>query len=131
VPIAALAIGLLIVVQGIVGLAVPEIFVGIVRTFQAPPVIYFAALIRFVFGVVLFTAAPRSRAPLVLRVLGLLISVGGLLTPFVGVSLARVILGWWADPVIVRVWAAAALCLGVLIVYATLPAQKIMEGSKR
>ena len=123
-PIAALAIGLLIVVQGIVGLAVPDIFVGIVRTFQAPPVLYFAALIRFAFGVVLFVAAPRSRAPIVLRVLGLLISLGGLLTPFIGVSFARVVLDWWADPVIVRVWAAAALCLGVLIVYATMPARR-------
>ena len=123
-PIAALSIGLLIVVQGIVGLAVPEVFVGIVRTLQAPPVIYFAAFIRFVFGVVLFAAAPRSRAPLVLRVLGLLISLGGLLTPFIGVSFARVILDWWADPASVRVWAAAALCLGVLIVYATMPARR-------
>lgn len=123
-PIAALSIGLLIVVQGVVGLAVPDVFVGIVRIFQTPPVLYFAALIRFVFGVVLFVAAPRSRAPLVLRVLGLLISVGGLLTPFIGVSLARVILGWWADPAIVRVWAAAALCLGVLIVYVTMPTRR-------
>lgn len=123
-PIAALSIGLLIVLQGVVGLAVPELFVGIVRWFQEPPVIYVAAVIRFAFGVVLFRAAPLSRAPMVLRALGLLIALGGLLTPFIGIPFARVVLGWWSDPVIVRVWAAAALCLGVLIVSATMPARR-------
>src|SRR5688572_18819240 len=97
-PIAAVSIGLLIVAQGVVGLAVPDLFVGIVRTFQEPPVLYIAAAIRFAFGVVLFRAAPLSRTPIVLRVLGSLIALGGLLTPFVGVSLARVVLGWWSDP---------------------------------
>jgi hypothetical protein len=123
-PIAALSIGLLIVVQGVVGLAVPELFVKIVRTFQEPPIIYGAAVIRFVFGVVLFLAAPRSRVPVVLRSLGLLIALGGLLTPVVGIPFARVVLGWWSDPVIVRVWAAAALGLGLLIVYLTMPRRR-------
>jgi hypothetical protein len=123
-PIAALSIGLLIVVQGVVGLAVPELFVKIVRTFQEPPIIYGAAVIRFVFGVVLFLAAPRSRVPVVLRSLGLLIALGGLLTPIVGIPFARVVLGWWSDPVIVRVWAAAALGLGLLIVYLTMPRRR-------
>lgn len=120
-PIAALSIGLLIVAQGVVGLAVPDRFVGIVRIFQEPPVIYVAAVIRFVFGVVLVRAAPRSRAPLVLRSLGFLIAVGGLLTPIVGIPFARVVLGWWSDPVVVRAWAAAALALGLLIVYLNVP----------
>jgi hypothetical protein len=123
-PIAALSIGLLIVVQGVVGLAMPDQFVGVVRTFQEPPVIYAAAVIRFVFGAVLFRAGPRSRAPFALRSLGLLIALGGLLTPIVGIPFARVVLGWWSDPFIVRVWAAAALGLGLLIVYLTLPARR-------
>ena len=133
-PVAALSIGLLIVVQGIVGLAMPDLFVGVVRTFQEPPVIYAAAVIRFVFGVVLFLAAPRSRAPIVLRSLGLLIALGGLLTPVVGIPFARVVLGWWSDPVIVRVWAAAALALGMLIEYLTFgpaaPPNKSLERTR-
>jgi hypothetical protein len=122
--IAALSIGMLIVVQGVVGLAMPDLFVGVVRAFQEPPVIYAAAVIRFVFGVVLFCASPRSRAPIVLRSLGLLIALGGLLTPIFGIPFARVVLGWWSDPLIVRVWATAALALGVLIVYSTWPARR-------
>lgn len=123
-PVAALSIGLLIVAQGVVGLAVPDVFVGIVRTFQEPPTIYFAAVIRFVFGVVLFRAAPHSRLPRMLRIFGALIAMGGLLTPFVGIPFARVVLNWWSDPMVVRVWAAAALCLGMLITYATMPARR-------
>jgi hypothetical protein len=123
-PIPALLIGLLIVAQGIVGLAMPDLFVSVVRAFQEPPVIYVAAVIRFMFGVVLFRAAPRSRAPIVLRSLGFLIALGGLLTPMVGVPFARVVLGWWSDPVIVRVWAVAALGLGVMIVYSTVPVRR-------
>ena len=121
--IAALSIGLLIGAQGLFGLAAPDLFVGLVRAIQEPPVIYAAALVRFVFGVVLFRAAPFSRGPMVLRGLGALVAVGGLLTPFVGIPLARTILGWWTDggPALVRIWAAAALCLGALIVYATTP----------
>jgi hypothetical protein len=123
-PIAALSIGLLIVLQGMVGLVMPDLFVRIVRIFQEPPVIYAAAVIRFVFGVVLFRAAPRSRVPIVLRSLGLLIALGGLLTPVVGIPFARVVLGWWSDPLIVRAWAAGALGLGVLIVYMALPPRR-------
>ena len=79
--IAALSIGLLIVAQGVMGLAAPDRFFALVRSFQEPPVIYAAAVIRFAFGVVLFRAAPYSRAPGVLRGLGLLIArwVGWLL----------------------------------------------------
>jgi hypothetical protein len=119
--IAAMSIGLLIVAQGILGLTAPDFFVGLVRTLQEPPVIYAAAVVRFAFGVVLFRAAPFSRAPVALRALGALVAIGGLLTPIFGVPFARIVLGWWSDggPAVVRIWAAAALCLGALIVYAT------------
>ena len=59
--------------------------------------------------------------PLGLRTLGVLVTIGGLLTPFFGVEFARVVLGWWSDggPAMVRIWAAGALALGAFIVYAT------------
>ena len=125
-PIAALFIGLLIVAQGVVGLVAPDLFVELVRFFQKPPVIYLAAAIRFACGVVLFRVAPLSRAPGALRGLGLLIALGGLITPIFGVAMARVILGWWSEggSALVRVWAVAALALGALIIYATAPARR-------
>lgn len=118
--IAALVIGLLVVVQGLVGLAAPEFFFNLIRGIQTPPILYAAAVVRIGIGSVLVLAAPASRAPLALRLLGVLIVIGGVLTPFVGARLADVILGWWSQgPNVIRMWAAGALVLGAFVVYAT------------
>ena len=66
----ALLIGVLLAVQGIVGIVAPDVFVGSIRFIQTPPVLYVAAVLRVVFGVVLVCAAPGSRAPTFLRVFG-------------------------------------------------------------
>src|SRR5262245_44561158 len=118
--LAALFVGLLIAAEGLVGLAAPDAFVEIVRWFQTAPVIYGAAVVRVAVGVVLFCAAAASRMPALLRGLGVLIAIGGLLTPVAGIQLARVVLGWWSEGAapLVRVWAGGAVILGALIVYA-------------
>jgi hypothetical protein len=119
----ALLIGLLIAIQGLVGLAAPALFVLVVGFLQAPPGLYFAAVIRVLFGVVLVLAAPGSRAPKMLGALGVLITIGGLLTPFFGVQIAKAILSWWSagGPAMVRIWAAAAVLIGAFIVIAVAP----------
>jgi hypothetical protein len=123
---AALVIGVLIMLQGLLGLASPGLFTDIIGMFQVPPVIYFAAVIRVVFGVVLVLAAPVSRAPIALRGLGALIVVGGLLTPVFGAQFATIILGWWSEggADVVRMWASAALVIGAFIAYATAPRRR-------
>ena len=119
----ALLIGLAIAAQGILGIVAPDVFLRALRSIQTPPVIYLAAVIRVVFGVVLLRAAPASRAPRILRVLGFVIVIGGLLTPFIGVRIGHAILDWWSagGPPLVRVWAGVSLALGVFIVYAVAP----------
>lgn len=115
-----LLIGLLIAVQGLLGLAAPDLFVRVIRFFQNSPVIYLAAIIRVAVGVALVRAAPASRARRGLQILGIIIVVGGLLTPFVGERAAHVILDSWSagGPGIVRLWASIALAIGVFILYA-------------
>jgi hypothetical protein len=121
--LAALLIGLALTAQGIFGIAAPDSFVSAITFVQEPPVIYVAAIIRVAFGVVLFRVAPLSRTPTILRIFGSLIALGGLLTPFVGVRIAQVILDSWSagGSGVVRVWAGASLALGVFIVYAVAP----------
>jgi len=121
--IAALVIGLALAAQGIFGIVDPDAFVRLLRVVQTPPVIYGAALVRVLFGVVLFRVAPASRAPIVLRVLGALIVAGGLITPFLGVRIGHAILDSWTagGPGVVRFWAGFSLALGLFIVYATAP----------
>ena len=67
-PVAVLValIGMLLIMQGIRGLAASAIFVRIVQFFQTLPVIYLAA---------------------VLRVFGFIVVIGGLFMPFVGTRL--------------------------------------------
>lgn len=90
-----------------------------------PPAIYAATVIRVGVGVgiILFGAAPASRFPRVLRVLGILVLIGGLLTPFVGAWGSKAIIDSWIEggSALVRIWAAFALALGGFIVYATAP----------
>ncbi len=125
--IAALVIGLGIMAQGVIGLAFPDAFVGAVTFMQTPPTIYAAAVIRVAFGVVLFRAATESRAPIFLRALGALITIGGLLTPFFGIRLGEVILDSWSagGPAVVRAWAAGSLIIGGLIVSAVAPRRRV------
>lgn len=97
----------------------PEFFLRLIQFIQTPPIIYIAAVARIAFGIVLVLAAPLSRAPIALLILGALIILGGAMTPYLGVRLAEIILGWWSQgPGVVRAWAAAALLLGIFIVYA-------------
>jgi hypothetical protein len=118
---AAVVIGFALVIQGIFGIAAPDAFVRVLRVVQTPPVIYGAAIIRVAFGVVLFKAAPASRTPTILRVLGALITLGGLLTPFFGVRIGHAILDAWTagGPDVVRMWAGFSLALGVFVIYST------------
>jgi hypothetical protein len=102
------------------GIASPDVFLRLLRVIQTPPVLYFAAVILFVFGVVLLYAAPASRLPVVLGVLGGLIVIGSLLAPFFGHRFGHALLDWWSagGSPRVRFWAALSLALGVLIIYA-------------
>ena len=122
----ALLFGLFVVALGSVGIAVPEVFVVAVGFFQAPPAIYLAAAVRVVVGIVLIRVAPASRAPRLLRVLGILIFIGGLVTPFIGVQLAQQIIEWWAagGPALVRGYASVGLAVGLFIVYAVAPRRR-------
>ncbi len=86
----ALCIALLLLVQGIIGLAAPDLFAGMVRFMQTSPAIYVAAAVRVAVGVVLLQAAYTSRLPIFLRIFGGFVLLGGLLTPFVGRQFAEV-----------------------------------------
>jgi hypothetical protein len=116
---AALLIGFIILVLGLVGLLLP----GRLALLGAPLVttkgLYVAAALRVAIGIVLLRAAPDSRAPIALRVLGWLAVIAGLVTPFVGVERAGGIVEWWmaGDSPLVRLWAAVAVAFGGFILY--------------
>ena len=122
----ALFIGLFIAGLGMLGIVAPEAFLRSVAFFQVPPAIYLAAVNRTLIGIVLVRAAPASRAPKVLRVLGFVIAIGGLLTPFIGIWVGNAIIDWWSawGTAMVRVWGGAGAAFGAFIIYAVAPRRR-------
>ena len=122
----ALFIGLFIAGLGMLGIVAPEAFLRSVAFFQVPPAIYLAAVNRTLIGIVLVRAAPASRAPKVLRVLGFVIAIGGLLTPFIGIWVGNAIIDWWSawGTGMVRVWGGAGAAFGAFIIYAVAPRRR-------
>jgi uncharacterized membrane protein len=117
--ILATALGLLIVAIGVLGVATPSVLLEFGRSLQTTNALYIVAGVRVIFGAVLLWVAPASRTPKILRVLGVLIIVAGLFTPFFGVERSRAMFDWWSTqgPLFTRVWAIVAVVFGLFIVY--------------
>jgi len=86
---------------------------------MTPAGLYAIAALRIAIGLVFVLAAPASRAPRTLRVLGLIVIIAGLTTPWFGVARAQAILNWLASagPFWTRVDAGVAMALGGFLVY--------------
>ena len=119
----ALVLSLFLVILGAIGIIRPEAFLGVAR-FQTPAGFSVVAAVRIVLGVALLFAASTSRVPGVIRVLGTLLLVTGLITPFIGPpERIRAIVNWGSSqgPLIVRAWAGFALAFGSFLVWALIP----------
>ena len=121
-----LAIGFLIAAVGAVGVVAPHILQSISRHALTPTGLYGAAALRVLIGVVLVRVATASRAPRLLRGLGVIAIAAGVITLFLGVDRAGAILAWWSGqgPVFMRLWPAFALVFGVIIVLAVIPRRR-------
>jgi hypothetical protein len=65
--------------------------------------------------------------PKTVRVLGTLILLKGLATPFVGIDRERAVLDWWAGDgtLLLRSLLCVAIAIGALIVYAVNPRRHV------
>jgi hypothetical protein len=119
----ALIICFLTAAFGALGVASPSRLLGVVRYLQTPMGLYFAAGIRVLLGVALLFAAPTSRAPGLIYILGVFIIIIGVITPFFGLGRFRRLLDWWSaqGSAFVRGWAVLALLFGLSLAYALVP----------
>jgi len=81
--------------------------------------LYAVTALRIAIGFVLVVAAPSSRAPRTLRVLGLIVIIAGLMTPWFGVARSRAVLNWLATarPLLMRLDATAGMAFGGFLLY--------------
>jgi hypothetical protein len=119
----ALVICLLTAAFGALGIVSPSRLLGVVRSIQTPMGLYFAAGLRVLLGVALLFAAPPSRAPGLIYIVGVFIIVIGVITPFFGLERFRRLVDWWSvqGSAFVRGWAVLALLFGLSLAYAIVP----------
>src|SRR6185436_2455026 len=85
-----------------------------------PGVLYVTGSIRVAMGIVLFLFATRSRTPRILRVLGVIMALQGIVPQFIGIDRAHVILEQEVrlGVTALRAGAVVALATGCFIAFA-------------
>jgi hypothetical protein len=117
--LSAFLIGALVVLISAISLIAPDLRPPLERSLMTPAGLYAIAAVRIAIGLVFVLAAPTSRAPRTLRLLGFVVIIAGISTPWFGVVRARAALDWWvsAGPLLKRLDAAVGLALGGFLVY--------------
>jgi hypothetical protein len=112
--------GMIIAVVGGVGVVAPPVLLEFGRSLQTPDTFYIVTVIRVIFGAILLWVASGSRMPRIVGVIGILIVVAGLLSPWFGLERSQGLIDLWSSrgPVFMRTWAAAAVLFGLFIAYA-------------
>ena len=86
--------------------------------------LYSAAAFRLVMGLVLILAAPPSRCPTGLRIIGALAILGGLVLPFLPTDVWAGLVRWWTVEHLTlyrTVGSTVGMLLGAFIAYAAWP----------
>ena len=114
-----LAIGALVILAGAISFAAPDLRLSLERSVATPAGLYAIAAFRIAIGLVFVVVAPASRAPRTLRVLGLIVIIAGLMTPWFGIARSRAVLNWLASagPLLMRLDAGGGMALGGFLVY--------------
>ena len=114
-----LVIGALVILVSAISLAVPDLKLSLERSAMTPTGLYAIAVLRIAIGLVFVCVAPASRAPRTLRVLGLVVIIAGLMTPWFGVTRAQATLNWVASagPLLMRLDAVVGMALGGFLMY--------------
>lgn len=112
--VAAWVVALFAITIGVVGIVSPDALTTARRhLLDTPGVLFITGSIRVAMGLVLFLFGPKSRTPRILRVLGVIMALQGVVPQFLGIDRAHAIL---EQEVILGV---AALRVGALVALAT------------
>ena len=117
-------LGVFVLLVGVWGVLAPSRMVDFVKRFGTKGGLIFAVVIRVIIGLALWFAAPSSRAPLLLQVLGVLAIVAAVALPLMGLERFKALLLWWTklSPAKQRLNSLFAVAFGAAILWALLPA---------
>ena len=122
--VAAWVVALFAITIGIVGIVSPDRLTTARRyLLDTPGVLYITGSIRVAMGLVLILFAPRSRTPKILRVLGVIMALQGIVPQFIGIDRAHMILEQeeMLGVAALRVGAVVALATGCFIAFVVTP----------
>lgn len=108
------------IAMGLFGLVAPTRLFRWVMIWGSKPGLWTAVVARLVFGISLWYAAPQSRLPVTMRVLGVLIVVAAGVLSFMGVERFKALLDWVCrlPASLRRLWGALAIAAGVFFMWA-------------
>ena len=118
---AALLVALFSIVVGVVGIISPEYGTMVRRHYFSSPVTFYPAVaLRMVMGLVVILAARASRAPTIMRTLGVVMCLQAVTATVLGPEQARAVMEWetMQGTAVLRVGAAVALAAGAFMVFA-------------
>src|SRR5215208_710646 len=109
---------LAIAAVGILGIVAPGLLLELARPLTTGTGLLGVAVVRVMFGVLLLLLAPASRVPGIIRVIGLVIVIAGILTPFFGIAAGALTWISGQDLRLMRAVAILPFVFGLFIVYA-------------
>lgn len=101
------------------GSANPQALLDLAGRFANKAGLAMAAVLRLVLGVAALLAAPDSRAPIFLYVVGAIALIAAVVLPVIGVTGYRRIIDWVAsfNTAMLRVWLLGGLIFGAALVW--------------
>jgi uncharacterized protein YjeT (DUF2065 family) len=117
-----LIIGIFFLLVGIAILLQPEALRKLLQHFLKMEWLIPATLIRVVTGIIFLLAAPGSRYPLLLQILGVIFVLAGVTIPLLGKLKIEALAAWWlARPdTMLRILGGAAALLGAVIIWVSI-----------
>jgi hypothetical protein len=115
------AVGLFVLVLGVLGLVQPATLIRLVeRPWRSQAGLTLAILFRAALGILLVATASTTRFPLAIGLLGILSLLTAVAIPFLGYHRLRRFVGWWAarPPAFISAWSAVACASGAFLIYA-------------
>jgi hypothetical protein len=111
-----------IAAMGVLVIVSPARSNELTRLFANKTGLWVATAIRAILALGLLAAAEDSKAPMLLRILGLIILAVAIAMPLLGLNRHRRMIDWWLarDRKIQIICGAASFVLGVVLIYAIL-----------